>query len=582
MTRKLIFILLFLFTACSNSISQPQATETKLPPTTVTLIPTATQSLPTNTSTPQPLPAPVTFGPDEFPAGYNPLSGQRVADPALLNIPALLISISHFPPAARPQAGLSFSPFVYEYFITEGATRYLAAFYGEWPEPEIPLHGDCEIRQEPLPLTNNMIGNLVWYDKNQNGVQDPGEGGVGGICVNLLDASGKSLQQTTTDSNGYYGFSVEAGRYLLEFEKPSWLEFTQKNVGDEATDSDVDQAMGRTDVVDTTSSSSLFWDAGLIGSPNVTPTPNPSADLPTAQVGPVRSGRLLYRHIGNFYQDSCLIYASADPVVLAQIPDCATVPHTTAGGGAMLSLERMKGIQEQISKKPLRFDYASNLYLDEPPAGGKLANELYEFWAQLNQSKWVYDAASEAWWHYVDESNPDKVGILHADTDRLTGRQLKFENLILLFAEYTVITPTIVDIDMQVGQIGKAFLFRNGKVYEIRWSTRAGKYEQTTGLRRPIQFFNLDGTPAALKPGHTWVTIFNLESGLEEVSPGSWRARFIAPAGAKASDNLLINLAKVVISHENPFKKPSQGFAPQTNDASQNISVHIPFGYHCL
>jgi hypothetical protein len=68
---------------------------------------------------------------------------------------------------------------------------------------------------------------------------------------------------------------------------------------------------------------------------------------------------------------------------------------------------------------------------------------------------------------------------------------------------------------------------------EIRWSTRAGKYEQTTGLRRPIQFLNLDGTPAALKPGHTWVIIFNLESYLEEISPGAWRARFVAPAGAK-------------------------------------------------
>src|SRR5512138_3215523 len=151
--------------------------------------------------------------PDEFPQGYNPLSGQRVADPTLLNIPAVLISISHFPPAARPQAGMSFSPFVYEYFITEGATRYLAAFYGEFPEPEIPLHGDCEVRSEPVPNTDTLLGNFVWYDADRNGVQDPGEGGVGGICVNLLDAEGKSLRQTTTDSNGYFAFDVAAGEY---------------------------------------------------------------------------------------------------------------------------------------------------------------------------------------------------------------------------------------------------------------------------------------------------------------------------------------------------------------------------------
>lgn len=245
------------------------------------------------------------------------------------------------------------------------------------------------------------------------------------------------------------------------------------------------------------------------------------------------SNWLLVLIIGNFYQDSCLIYASADPVVLEQIPGCATVPHTVAGGGAMLAIERMKRIQEQITKEMPRHNYTGNLFSEEIPEGGQPANELHEYWALLNQTKWSYDAASGSWWRYVDESDPDSAGVFHADTDRLTGRQLKFENIILLFAEHTVITPTIVDIDLQVGQSGRAHLFRDGQVYEIRWSTRAGEYEQTTGLRRPIQFLNLDGTPAPLKPGHTWVIIFNLDSRLEETSPGSWRARFVAPAGAK-------------------------------------------------
>ena len=113
-------------------------------------------------------------------------------------------------------------------------------------------------------------------------------------------------------------------------------------------DSDVDPATGRTEAIDVTSSL-LFWDVGLVSSSNITPTPDPSVKLPAAQVGPVRSGRLVYRHIGNFYQNSCLIYASADPDVLSQIPGCATVPHTDAGGGAMLALTRMQEIARQIS-----------------------------------------------------------------------------------------------------------------------------------------------------------------------------------------------------------------------------------------
>jgi hypothetical protein len=110
--------------------------------------------------------------------------------------------------------------------------------------------------------TQLILGNRVWEDQNQNGVQDPGEGGIGGICINLFDEDGDSLQQTTTDSNGYYGFDVEAGRYFVEFVKPSGLEFTRKNSGDEANDSDADQASGQTEVIDIPNSALLFWDAG--------------------------------------------------------------------------------------------------------------------------------------------------------------------------------------------------------------------------------------------------------------------------------------------------------------------------------
>jgi SdrD B-like protein/DUF3048 family protein len=527
----IIVFLISILVACSSSQSAVPTIEdaTNVPATRVE--PTLT-STPLFTPTPQPFPIPTSYGPDQFPADYNPLTAQRVADPALFKIPAVLVSISHFPPEARPQAGFSFAPFVYEYFITEGSTRHLAVFYGEVPEPEIPLHGECQIRTAPFMQTKSILGNRVWHDENQNGVQDPGEGGVGGICVNLYAANNSLLQQTTTDSNGYYGFNVDPGHYMIGFEKPAWLEFTQKNVGDEGHDSDVDQATGRIDALDI-ASTLLFWDAGLILAPSRIPTEDPSSQLPAAQVGPVRSGRLLYRFLGASYQYSCLIYSSADEEVLAQIPDCATVPHTDAGGGAMLALERMTRIAEENSRNRTNFNYAGNLFSDEPPAGGAPAVELHEYWALLNQSRWIYDAASEAWWRYVDESNIATAGVLHPEVDRLNGRQLMFENVIVIFARHAVIKPTIVDIDLKLGDVGNAFLFRDGQVYKIRWSTLAGEYEQTTGLRRPLHFVNLDGSPAALKPGHTWVVILDMQSYLEDLSAGKWLARFIAPAGAK-------------------------------------------------
>lgn len=117
--------------------------------------------------------------------------------------------------------------------------------------------------------------------------------------------------------------------------------------------------------------------------------------------------------------------------------------------------------------------------------------------------------------------------------DRLNGRQVQYENVILMFAEHTVITPTIIDIDLSVGNQGKAYLFRDGQMYDIKWSTFATEYQQETGRGQPMRFVNPDGTPAALKPGKTWVIIFNMESYLEDVEEGIFRARFVPPAGAK-------------------------------------------------
>ena len=155
----------------------------------------------------------------------NPLTGLEVADPALLKMPAVLISISHFPATARPQSGLSFAPFVYEFYITEGATRFLGVFHGEWPEAEVPVSGGAAPRTGPFAKTGTLIGNRVWYDTVANGVQDPGEGGIAGLWVNLYDEFGAPLAQTTTDTNGFYGFSVAPGRYWVEFGRPDHLTF---------------------------------------------------------------------------------------------------------------------------------------------------------------------------------------------------------------------------------------------------------------------------------------------------------------------------------------------------------------------
>ncbi len=63
----------------------------------------------------------------------NPLTGLPVSNPDNLLLPPALVSVTNFPPTARPQAGLSYSPIVFELYIGDGMTRYLAIFYGDYP-----------------------------------------------------------------------------------------------------------------------------------------------------------------------------------------------------------------------------------------------------------------------------------------------------------------------------------------------------------------------------------------------------------------------------------------------------------------
>lgn len=85
--------------------------------------PIAAHVEPTPTDTPTPEPGPI-----------NPLTGLPVEDPGSLENRPLLIAVSNFPVSGRPQAGLSFAAQVWEVYIGDGQTRFLAVFYGDYEQ----------------------------------------------------------------------------------------------------------------------------------------------------------------------------------------------------------------------------------------------------------------------------------------------------------------------------------------------------------------------------------------------------------------------------------------------------------------
>ncbi|MEV1119711.1 SdrD B-like domain-containing protein [Actinosynnema sp. NPDC049800] len=60
-----------------------------------------------------------------------------------------------------------------------------------------------------------QIGNLVWFDGDRNGVQDPADVRLPDATINLLDADGRQVATTRTDAAGEYYFGGVGAAYEL-------------------------------------------------------------------------------------------------------------------------------------------------------------------------------------------------------------------------------------------------------------------------------------------------------------------------------------------------------------------------------
>ena len=89
------------------------------------------------------------------------------------------------------------------------------------------------------------VGDTVWQDKDGDGVLGPGDNGVAGVTVELMDSESHVIDTEVTSPTGKYSFDrLPAGNYKIRFSKvPSGLTFISQDAGDSpAIDSDVDQS----------------------------------------------------------------------------------------------------------------------------------------------------------------------------------------------------------------------------------------------------------------------------------------------------------------------------------------------------
>ena len=136
-----VFLLsvLALLPACSNNPAVPTALSAS--PTARAIVkPTDKPTIPIVSPTPtvppaSPTPTPDTRLIDQTAPDVNPLTGEKVSDPAVLNRRPLAIKIGDsWEAGVRPQAGASYADWVIEHESEGGIPRWTAIFYGNTPD----------------------------------------------------------------------------------------------------------------------------------------------------------------------------------------------------------------------------------------------------------------------------------------------------------------------------------------------------------------------------------------------------------------------------------------------------------------
>jgi hypothetical protein len=150
---------------------------------------------------------------------------------------------------------LTWEPGVQLFIATHASVKNPTVVYidGPWEETAWGAGFDFPGRNWAMYFTYTVqeeptasLGDFVWEDLNANGIQDPGEPGIPGVEVQLIDDNGVVVDTTTTGANGSYEFNnlVSGMGYMISFinpdpDGPDAYHFSPRQVGaDPALDSD--------------------------------------------------------------------------------------------------------------------------------------------------------------------------------------------------------------------------------------------------------------------------------------------------------------------------------------------------------
>jgi hypothetical protein len=255
------------------------------------------------------------------------------------------------------------------------------------------------------------------------------------------------------------------------------------------------------------------------------------------QIGPVRSGRLVDAQLVKLYQ-GILGYGSADEdtnVYLFQALSeraisfeeascpafCGTDTHSVVG--VFASSADISAYAKQNAIDPGGTPDLEGMHFDANiPEGGVPVEQVNILFNYYNRAEWKYDAASGTYLRWIEEMEGEEDGNFRMIplVDRVTGEQLAFNNIVILFTHYIEYAPSEHDVELMKNIEGKrAVFYRNGQMFEGQWKVSSDQ--------APIQFFDSSGNPFALKPGNTWIVLADDNSIFNQKQSGAWELFFL-------------------------------------------------------
>lgn len=256
------------------------------------------------------------------------------------------------------------------------------------------------------------------------------------------------------------------------------------------------------------------------------------------KVWPLRSGRLVDAQLVNMYQ-GILAYGGADEQIDKVLsrelmdravswayspcpPICGELTHSATGVYVSTAEITKYANKEDISNTKPYLD--GMIFDDQIPASDQLAVMIGIHYIRFNRGEWHYDPSSQLYLRWIESwecENENRYPMIPL-TDELTGEQLAYANLIILFAEYTELAPTLHAIEIWDNTEGKrAVFFRDGVMVDGFW--------RSVDHHQPIRFTDQLGVPIALKPGNSWIVIAGISSSFEELADGQWELVFDVP-----------------------------------------------------